>query len=316
MCMFSVIVPVFKVEEYIDKCIQSIQKQSYNDFELILVDDGSPDSCGNICDKYASKDKRIKVVHQENMGLSGARNAGIRIATGEYICFVDSDDFIAEDYLLEFAKEIQNNGSEIVICGFTEIKGDNYIEHIFYEKDIINIRKNMILKIWPPAAWNKCYRKELFAEEMFPVGQTMEDLYLIPSIILKTDKISCVDKALYYYNMNNPSSIMNTMNVLKEYDIFIANIRLVGLSDKVDASTIEKKLLLQNTAKIARKCLYHNFLQNKLSSKQCECLKSFLSSNIDKLQGRFFKVLIEKFLIRQLLKDNRFLCIIIAKLKK
>ena len=95
----SVIVPVYKVEEYIDECIESIITQVFNDFELILVDDGSPDHCGDICEKYAAQDRRIKVIHQENKGLSGARNAGLEIASGNYITFIDSDDVVESDYL-------------------------------------------------------------------------------------------------------------------------------------------------------------------------------------------------------------------------
>lgn len=316
MYLFSIIVPVYKVEKFINRCIKSILKQSYKNFELILVDDGSPDRCGVICDEYALKDLRIKVVHQKNMGLSAARNTGIRMATGKYICFVDSDDYISEDYLLEFAKEIDKNVSEIIICGYTEIKGKNKIERNFYDLDIDNIRRSIVLRSWAPAAWNKCYKKYLFEDELFPVGQTMEDLFLIPSLFLKTDKISCIDKALYYYDTNNPSSIMNTMNTLKEYDDFLAYSRLIKLADKINVSSEEKEAMIMETLKIGRKCLYHNYMQKMLNKKQCENVKFFLKANIGNLTGNVYKIFMEKFLVKQLLNENKLVCDIIAKMKK
>ena len=115
--MVSIIVPIYNVEQYISKCIESILAQTYRDFELILVDDGSPDNCGKICDEYAKQDSRVHVIHQENKGVSAARNAGISLAKGEYIMLVDSDDFITENMLEKMHDCIAESGSDIVICG-------------------------------------------------------------------------------------------------------------------------------------------------------------------------------------------------------
>ena len=123
--MFSVIIPVYNVEQYLDKCLASILGQTYKDFECIVVDDGSPDNSNVIIDKYVKLDERFKVLHQQNMGLSAARNAGLAIAQGDYIVFVDSDDHISNEYLEKFALKIANTDADIVICGFIEVLKDS-----------------------------------------------------------------------------------------------------------------------------------------------------------------------------------------------
>jgi len=120
--MFSVIVPVYNVEQYLDKCLASILGQTYKDFECIVVDDGSPDNSSAIIDKYVKQDQRFKVIHQKNMGVSAARNAGLAIAQGDYITFVDSDDYISNEYLEKFALKIANTDADIVICGLKILK--------------------------------------------------------------------------------------------------------------------------------------------------------------------------------------------------
>ena len=120
MSLFSIIVPIYNVEEYLPKCIDSIIKQSFQDFELILVDDGSPDSCPQICDRYAALDTRVKVIHKENGGLVSARKAGVAVAAGKYICFVDGDDFIQEDMLETYANELKKKQVDIICASYTE----------------------------------------------------------------------------------------------------------------------------------------------------------------------------------------------------
>lgn len=120
MPMFSIVVPVYKVESYLPQCIESILSQTYTDFELILVDDGSPDNCGKICDAYAAQDNRIRVIHKENGGVTSARLAGAEAAVGEYIVCIDGDDWISPDYLSNFAECIREYAPDIVCCGFVE----------------------------------------------------------------------------------------------------------------------------------------------------------------------------------------------------
>ena len=125
MALISVIIPVYKVEEYLENCIQSVIKQTVSDLEIILVDDGSPDQCPEICDLWADKDSRIKVIHKENGGLSDARNAGMKVATGEYVSFIDSDDYISLDFYETLLETIVDNDSDIVECGVVKFYEDN-----------------------------------------------------------------------------------------------------------------------------------------------------------------------------------------------
>ncbi len=127
--LITVIVPVFKVEKYLEKCVKSICCQTYKNLEIILVDDGSPDNCGKMCDKYAKSDKRIKVIHKENGGLSDARNAGIKMATGKYIAFVDSDDYVSNDYIEYMYKILKKENTKISICELQIVWKNTTIEN-------------------------------------------------------------------------------------------------------------------------------------------------------------------------------------------
>ena len=125
MPLISVIVPIYNVEKYLDRCVDSIINQTYKNLEIILVDDGSPDNCPQMCDDYAKKDSRIKVVHKENGGLSDARNVGMEVATGEYVSFIDSDDYISLDFYETLLETIVDNDSDIVECGVVKFYEDN-----------------------------------------------------------------------------------------------------------------------------------------------------------------------------------------------
>lgn len=145
MVFFSVIVPVYKVEDYLERCIKSILQQTYKDFELILVDDGSPDNCGIMCDEFAKKDDRIIVIHQENAGLSAARNAGLAIARGKYILFVDSDDWILESTTIKLADIINKKNPDIIVFGYSNIY-ENKEEQVIYNVEGLSLeilKKNL-----------------------------------------------------------------------------------------------------------------------------------------------------------------------------
>lgn len=212
MPKISVIVPVYNVEPYIHRCVDSILAQTFTDFELILIDDGSPDNCPAICDEYAVKDDRVHVIHQENGGLSAARNAGIdwvfENSDSEWISFVDSDDWVAENYLEVLYKGASDNNLSVSVCGFIRTKGEIDLEdnetmfqlitpEEFYVKD----RTNFVI------AWGKLYKIECFNEIRFPVGKIHEDEFVTYKILFKYQQIAAVDAQLYYY-YTNPSGIM------------------------------------------------------------------------------------------------------------
>jgi glycosyltransferase involved in cell wall biosynthesis len=133
--LISVIIPVYKVEKYINRCVESVLVQNYHNIEVILVDDGSPDNCGIICDRYADKDSRVKVIHKTNGGLSDARNAGLNIATGQYICFIDSDDYIEKDMLKDMYDNIVRTGADITICNYCAVDNEGHKQYFRWRVD-------------------------------------------------------------------------------------------------------------------------------------------------------------------------------------
>ena len=183
--LITIIVPVYKVEKYIDKCIESLTKQTYTNIEIILVNDGSPDNCPSICEKWKEKDDRIVLLNKENGGLSDARNAGMKIAKGDYFIFVDSDE-----YVLTF------NATEA-------------IQDFLYEK---HSSTNASCKI---------YKKELFERVEFPVGKKYEDLYTLYRVVSKCDVVAYGNRPIYYYLIRS-NSIIGTLNPLKNRDFLLA----------------------------------------------------------------------------------------------
>jgi glycosyltransferase involved in cell wall biosynthesis len=227
----SVIVPIYNVEKFINKCIDSIINQTYRNLEIILVDDGSPDRCGHICDAYAQKDKRIKVIHKENGGLSSARNVGLDIAKGEYVMFVDSDDYIDKymvDKLLEALKEYDADMSLCGICNVDEeykpIYGTNS-KRLPIKNEVISGRKAIerlsVYNGWCyTTAWSKLYSINLFKTIRFPVGKIHEDEFISHLIYGKCNKVSCIQDALYYYvqRSNGIMGNVHSTNSIKELD--------------------------------------------------------------------------------------------------
>ena len=210
--LISIIVPVYKVEKYLKKCLDSIINQTYKNLEIIIVDDGSPDRCPNICDEYSKKDDRIKVIHQKNMGLSMARNNGIKLATGDYIGFVDSDDFVEPTMYEDLYNAIIKNNAQMSICNFNIItnkdkyKKNDYPENKTYNK--IEFLKEILLdNNIQSYAWNKLYKKELFDEIRYPVGKKYEDIGTTFYLAEKCDKIQLIGKAEYNYINRNDSIV-------------------------------------------------------------------------------------------------------------
>ncbi|MGN0620891.1 MAG: glycosyltransferase family 2 protein [Porcipelethomonas sp.] len=213
MDLISIIVPVYNVEKYLDRCIKSILRQSFKDFELIIVDDGSSDNCPEMCDEWAEKDDRIRVIHQKNQGLSAARNSGIKIAQGRYLSFIDSDDWIADTMIQDLYDLLVETGADISVCGFVKAADENvkiksespYVRT--YSRDefmkiILRIKSNRCIHY----AWGKLYKKEVLDPEAhYPVGMLNEDVEGMFKALVKADKISETTKAGYFYYENNDS---------------------------------------------------------------------------------------------------------------
>lgn len=221
--IISVIVPVYNVEPYIEKCIESVLNQSFENLELILVNDGSPDRSGKICEDYAKKDSRIKVVHKENGGLSDARNRGLQIAKGEYIFFLDSDDYIAPKALEVLYKRIREDDADISISNFLYInQNDDEIRQRNIDmpvKDELLSRDEMLEKLTTEkywyfvVAWGKLYRRNLWMNYKFPVGKIHEDEFVCHYIVNECDKVSCIQEPLYYYVQRNDSIMGNGFSI-------------------------------------------------------------------------------------------------------
>lgn len=218
MELISVIVPVYKVEQYLDKCVQSIVNQTYSNLEIILVDDGSPDHCGTMCDAWASKDNRIKVVHKKNGGLSDARNAGMDIATGVYTAFVDSDDWISTDFIQTLYDAVKQGDAQIAGCDVYTVypdeeprdrDGDGNLRICTAEEAIGDILKGQGFRA---VAWNKLYLSALLAEERYPVGKHHEDEFFTYRIYGKAKKLVYVDRPMYFY-LQRQGSIMHSFTI-------------------------------------------------------------------------------------------------------
>lgn len=222
--LVSIVVPVYKVEQYLHECVDSILGQTYANFELILVDDGSPDHCGAICDAYAEKDPRINVIHKENGGLSDARNAGIDISKGEYITFVDSDDYLHPDYLQDMVSAALKYHAAIVQCNFTHDAGALGTENEGQQKETLFSRDEALqdmlrMKIVQVNAWAKLYQRTLFQDVRYPYGRINEDnLTTYKTIWQAASPIVCLNRYDYFYRVNF-EGIMNGCFSGKRYEV-------------------------------------------------------------------------------------------------
>lgn len=224
----SVIIPVYKVEKYLKRCVESVVNQTYKNIEIILVNDGSPDKCGEICDEYARIDSRIKVIHKENGGLSSARNSGLDIASGDYIMFVDSDDWISE-VSLEQLNEYIDMDYDIINFKFSFVK-ENSKELIetnnnikdSYECDLITYIDKLFSGELNFFIWNKLYKKNLFDEVRFPEGRNYEDLATIYKLYFNAKSIIVTDYTLYYYWLGNSNSITSNSTVKNMRDYLLS----------------------------------------------------------------------------------------------
>lgn len=212
----SVIVPIHKVEQYLKRCIDSIINQTYTNLEIILVDDGSPDECPKICDEYAYIDERVKVIHKKNGGLSSARNTGLDIATGEFIVFIDSDDYIELNMIESMMNNMIKNNADLVVCNIRYVFNDR--EYIKYSKTDRILNKDEAMKeyikdgIVQAVAWNKLYKKNIIGDMRYKVGKTNEDEFFTYKVINKAEKIYYNSNAFYNY-LQRGSSIMGKYSI-------------------------------------------------------------------------------------------------------
>ena len=208
--LISVIIPIYNVEKYLRRCLETVISQSYLNLEIILVNDGSTDTSGNICEEYAEEDSRIKIIHKENGGLSSARNAGMKIANGDYIAFLDSDDFIHPKMYEVMLETLINTDSDMVISGICMIDDDDTESLLFplqcdFSKDYVVIEKDQILHqmverdVVTVVQWNKLFKRAILVELEYPEGKYHEDVYVIHQQLFRCNRITYLEAELYYY---------------------------------------------------------------------------------------------------------------------
>ena len=221
--LISVVVPIYNVEQYLERCVNSILQQTYQNLEIILVDDGSPDNSGAICDSYSFLDQRIKVIHRRNGGLSDARNVGLDMASGEFIAFVDSDDTIMPEMIEKLFQRIDIDQSDMSFCGYRQVNQDGDIlsevvlpDNVLTGFDALRVsyeNQGVLFTL----TWNKLYKRRLFENIHFPVGKYHEDEYTTYLLIDRCSRISVLREPLYLYMQRN-NSIMQEMYSVKRLD--------------------------------------------------------------------------------------------------
>ena len=309
--LISVIIPVYKVEAYLTACVESVLAQTYQNLELILVDDGSPDNCPQMCDVFAARDSRVRVIHKENGGLSSARNAGIGVARGEYLAFLDSDDLWSPLFLERLYRAIQETGADFSVCLFrqfceapavltpeeskTEVLTQRQaFECFFNERNV-----NMVV------APNKLYRRCLFDAVRYPVGKIHEDEAVIHEIIGGAKTVAWVEEAHYHYRQA-PGSITTSQFSLKRLDETYAKEQRIawleahGMHDLADRTRV---IYLSNLMRLYR--TVHQELDDKTAARKA-CSKLYAT----------FKSVYNTELVRQESLKMRLRCILFTVFPK
>lgn len=254
--LISVIVPVYNVVPYLEKCVKSIIAQSYSNLDIILIDDGSTDGSGYVCDRFAEVDKRIRVIHKGNGGVSAARNVGIESAKGRYFAFVDSDDSVRPDMIEILYCHLINENADLSICGYErvdekggKIKQDSIPQGIGFitGKDILNKRFFTNEIIYWCVLWNKLFSRDLFDGIRFPDGIGSEDVFVLSHILKNNIRVASFDEKLYYYTSRTGSLITNTRR--QKLDQMTVFFRLAQLfAPEKEYSLFTEKLLLSGIA--------------------------------------------------------------------
>ncbi len=321
MPLISVIVPVYKVEPYLSRCIDSILSQTFTDFDLILVDDGSPDNCGKICDEYAKKDYRIFVIHQENCGVSVARNNAIewslKNSDSQWITFIDSDDWIHPQYLELLYSAANELGLEISACEYEDTTTTSSFSHInnYTPQKITSEDFYINNPITAVAPWCKLYRKACFETIRYPVGLRYEDEFTTYKVLFEKSHISYINEKLYFY-YTNPVGFMNSQWSPKRLDAITAYEEQIAYFQKSGHRNalvkVERKLLwyIIDQIEITEKTDEYAYLTPELKKRLRTYLKKFKADANLSLSNGY------DFYIKAYPTITKLYCIVLAILKK
>ncbi|MEC5424037.1 glycosyltransferase [Virgibacillus sp. C22-A2] len=247
----SIIVPIYNLHHLLQKCVDSILAQTFTEFELILVNDGSTDRSGNICDEYANLDKRVKVIHKENGGVASSRNAGLEVAIGKYIGFVDNDDYINEFMFETLYDNAIIHSSDIVVCDFQNVDEDQHCNTMKFDSEyrVQNFNnKEALNQIYTKKdatfvySWNKLYRKHLFEDISYEFGNLYDDESVAHKLLYHSEKVTYIQTVLYYY-VKRIGSIVNTPFHIKKFDrVYALKHREVFFRNKKEFDLHQKAL--------------------------------------------------------------------------
>lgn len=303
--LISVIVPIYNVEQYVTRCVYSICKQTYSNLEIILVDDGSTDGSGLLCEQLAKEDKRIRVIHQKNEGLSAARNSGIEIAKGQFYAFVDSDDYVHERFVELLYMALSETGATISECMYQRFHQMAMLKR--EEKEVPKVYSNTeMLQLLTGkhyekhiVAWNKLYRKEVFDVLRYPVGRLHEDEFTTYKCFFSAQKVAIISNELYYYFFNNDSITTKKIRInrLDAIDAVIERFDFYKSKNYNELCDKTGEQLLQLIADFQQKKVYefenYNEFQKAMKAKYVSCIEVFRqckmknSSRIWSLIGKY-----------------------------
>ncbi|MCR5609722.1 MAG: glycosyltransferase [Lachnospiraceae bacterium] len=277
--ILSVIIPVFNVENYLEKCINSVRNQTIQNIEIILIDDGSTDNSGELCNKLALQDKRIVVVHQKNGGLSVARNTGLEIANGEWIAFLDSDDWISQSMYKKLIDCCINNSCDVSFCDSVDVEEiESIINHnnVKGNEKIIEINDYLSMLINKDKArievWNKVWKRELIGKTRFIPGHVSEDIHFNREILQKVDKIAYVPEQLHYYLVQRPGSTSTSFKVKRLYAFQEYSTWIVDYYTK---NEYYKKNLIAATAANFAIAIYLDSIKNNAPKNSLKLIQSY-----------------------------------------
>ena len=284
------IVTVYQVEKYIAQCIESVLNQTFKDFELILIDDGSKDKSGSICDLYAAKDDRILVIHTENRGAAAARNVGLDHASGRYITFLDGDDYLDEHMIARMYEEIEHSEYDMVVCDFLNLlpdEKDNFIVHLQEEtvngRNVLEHLKNeRNYGLWT-IVWNKIYKREVLENLRFPDGKYFEDEFFSNQLYLFSNQIHVIPDVLCYHRVL-ASSTMNTQKIENYLDLLDALQERLDIYFKYDYSEDEIYKVLIFLLDPFTKCVRAKF--SGTNKKRVEQTRRFIKIVSRRLMGK------------------------------
>lgn len=298
-CLVSIIVPVYNVEKYIDRCVESLISQTIDETEIILIDDGSTDSSGEVCDQWGKRESRIRVIHKENGGVSSARNEGIKISQGKYIGFVDPDDYVADDMFVSMIEVIQNNDIDLVCCNYSKFEEEKVpipvTNSVQGEMTATEAIKHLLTwdGIVTSFVWDKLYKQEIVKQMTFsPALSVGEDTLFIFQYLSNCRKLHILQKHCYYYFLRSNSAIGDKYT-LKKRDSVISSLMIKELNNKTNI--INKEIA---DIHVALTCFFA--FSNLLDTPQCR--KKYLEDYkyYKKIMRQFSPALIRKYSSRKM----------------